>query len=229
MINDIARVLAQLSDNRLLRPVLLGLVASAIVLVALVGGSFWLLTEVVPQGESWIARQLEWIGFYELLGTFAIAFLALLLFPAVALTVQAMFVDSVTDAVEAKHYPHLPPGRSVPLGEALSATLRLTALVVSVNVLLLPVYLLLLLLPPTGFILYLAVNGYLIGREYFEIVGLRRHQLPELKTMRRRNRITVWLDGVLPVLFFSIPVINLAGPTLGTAYMVHRYHRVKTE
>ncbi|MGY9055946.1 MAG: EI24 domain-containing protein [Alphaproteobacteria bacterium] len=162
-------------------------------------------------------------------GTFAIAFLALLLFPAVALTVQAMFVDSVTDAVEAKHYPHLPPGRSVPLGEALSATLRLTALVVSVNVLLLPVYLLLLLLPPTGFILYLAVNGYLIGREYFEIVGLRRHQLPELKTMRRRNRITVWLDGVLLVLFFSIPVINLAGPTLGTAYMVHRYHRVKTE
>jgi uncharacterized protein involved in cysteine biosynthesis len=47
--------------------------------------------------------------------------------------------------------------------------------------------------------------------------------------MRRRNRITVWLDGVLLVLFFSIPVINLAGPTLGTAYMVHRYHRVKTE
>ena len=58
---------------------------------------------------------------------------------------------------------------------------------------------------------------------------MRRRALPELKTIRRRNRITVWLDGILLFLFFTVPVLNLAGPTLGTAYMVHRYHRLKSE
>ena len=62
-----------------------------------------------------------------------------------------------------------------------------------------------------------------------EVVGLRRRKLPELKAIRRRNRITVLLDGVLLVLFFTVPVLDLAGPTLGTAYMVHRYHRLKAE
>ena len=230
MIADITRVLSQLSDPKLLRPVLLGLVASALVLAVLVVGSIWVIGGIVPEGgDGWLARQLESVGFYEIAGTVLVAFLALLLFPAVALTIQGLFLDSVTDAVEAKYYPNLTPGRDVPISEGLSAALRLVGLVIGVNLLLLPVYLILLLLPPTGFILYVAVNGYLIGREYFEVVGLRRRTLPELKVIRRRNRIAVWLDGILLFLFFTIPVLNLAGPTLGTAYMVHRYHRLKTE
>lgn len=230
MIADIARVIAQLTDPKLLRPVLLGLIASALVLAGLVALSVWLIGDISPQGaESWFGRQLEYVGFYEIAGTLGVGLLALLMFPAVSLTIQGLFLDSVTDAVEEKYYPHLAPGREVPLIEGLVAAVRLTGLVLLVNLLLLPVYLLLLLLPPTGFLLYLAVNGYLVGREYFEVVGLRRRKLPELKAIRRRNRITVLLDGVLLVLFFTVPVLNLAGPTLGTAYMVHRYHRLKTE
>ena len=230
MIADIARVIAQLTDPKLLRPVLLGLIASALLLAALVVGSIWVIGSIVPTGgEGWLARQLESFGFYEIAGGVLVAMLAFLLFPAVALMIQGIFLDSVTDAVEAKHYPNLAPGRAVLFGEGLSAALRLVGLVLAVNLLLLPVYLILLLLPPTGFLLYLAVNGYLVGREYFEVVGMRRRALPELKTIRRRNRITVWLDGILLFLFFTVPVLNLAGPTLGTAYMVHRYHRLKSE
>ncbi len=230
MIADIVRVVAQLSDPKLLRPVLLSLIASALVLAGLVALSAWLLTGVVPEGgTSWLARQLEAVGFYEIAGTLLIAVVALLLFPAVSLTIQGMFLDSVTDAVEDQYYPHLARGRDVPIMEGLSAALRLTGMVLLVNVLLIPIYVILLLLPPTGFLLYLAVNGYLVGREYFEVVGLRRRSLPELKAIRRRNRFTVWVDGILLVLFFTVPILNLAGPTLGTAYMVHRYHRLKTE
>jgi CysZ protein len=227
MINDIARVLNQLPEPRLLRPVLWGLVLSAIVLAALVGGVFWVLNTFVPEGQSWLGRQLDAVGFYEIAGTVLVAWLALLLFPAVALTVQSVFLDSVTDAVEAKYYSHLPPAREVPIAVGIGSSIQLTLVVIAVNLLLLPVYLLLLLLPPTGLLLYYAVNGYLVGREYFEVVGLRRQTLKELKTLRRRNRTAVWLDGILLVLVFTVPLLNLAGPTLGTAYMVHRYHRLK--
>jgi len=226
MLTDIFRVLAQLGDSRLLKPVLLGLVASAIALAGLVIGASWLLAgSIDTSGQGWIGRQLEAVGLLEILGSFAIGWLALLLFPAVAITIQSLFLDSVAEAVEAHHYPNLPPARNVPFWEELWAALKLTALVIAVNLVLLPIYLILMLIPPVGLILYFAVNGYLVGREYFETVGIRRMTLPETKIARRRHRSMVWLDGALLVLLFTLPLLNLAGPTLGTAYMVHRFHR----
>lgn len=226
MVTDILRVIGQLDDKRLLRPVLLGLLLSALVLAAVVAGSYWLLADMLPTADGWIGRQLAAIGLLELIGSFAAGWLALLLFPAVALMVQSLFVDSVADAVEAKHYPNTPPARAVPIAESVLAAVKLAALVIGINLLLLPVYLILMLIPPTGLILYFVVNGYLVGREYFETVGLRRLTLPEAKLTRRQNRSVIWLDGILLMLFFSVPVLNLAGPTLGTAYMVHRFHRI---
>ena len=93
---------------------------------------------------------------------------------------------------------------------------------------LLPVYLLL-LMPPMGFIFYSAVNGYLIDREYFEQVALRRESANDTKATRGQNRVSLWMDGVLMVLVLSLPAVNLAGSTLGTAaYMVHRFHQLKS-
>ena len=43
---------------------------------------------------------------------------------------------------------------------------------------------------------YLALNGYLLGREYFELVAARRLPLGELAQLRRRLRGRLWLAGV---------------------------------
>jgi uncharacterized protein involved in cysteine biosynthesis len=226
MIADISRVIAQLSDPKLLRPVLLGLIASALVMAGLVAFFVWLLSDIsVSSGGSWWEDILQWA--VQIFGTFGAAAMAFLLFPAFALTIQSLFLDSVTDAVEDKHYPHLGRGREVPLIEGLIAAIKLTLIVIVVNVVLLPVYIILLPVAGAGLALYYAVNGYLVGREFFEVVGLRRQNAKDLRVTRRGNRFSVWLDGILLVLLFTIPIVNLAGPTLGTAYMVHRYHRVK--
>ena len=226
MIKDILRVVAQLSDKQLQRPVFLGLLMSVVVLALVVAGSYWLLSDMLPTIDGWFGRQLDYLGLLEIFGSLAVGFLALLLFPAIALAIQSIFVDNVADAVEAKYYPNAPPARNVPIVESLYATIKLVAIVLLVNFLLLPVYLGLLFIPPTGLVLYFAVNGYLIGREYFETVGIRRMRLSETKAMRREHRQMIWLDGVLLMLMFSVPILNLAGPTLGTAYMVHRFHRI---
>ncbi len=227
MLTDIMRVLTQLDDKRLLRPVLLGLLASMVAMALLVAGASWLLAgSIDTSGQGWIGRQLEALGLLEILGSFAIGWLALLLFPAMAITIQSLFLDSVCKAVEARYYATAPPPRDVPFMDELIAAVKLTLVVIAVNLVLLPIYLILMFLPPTGLILYFAVNGYLVGREYFETVGIRRLTLPEAKLTRRKHRGMIWLDGALLVLLFTVPVLNLAGPTLGTAYMVHRFHRI---
>jgi uncharacterized protein involved in cysteine biosynthesis len=227
MLTDIMRVLAQLDDKRLLRPVLLGLLASAAAMALLVAGAYWLLAgSIDTSGDGWIGRQLEALGLLEILGSFAIGWLALLLFPAVAITIQSLFLESVCEAVEARYYANAPPARNVPFMDELISAVKLTLAVILINLVLLPIYLILMFLPPAGLVLYFAVNGYLVGREYFETVGIRRLTLPEAKLTRRKHRGMIWLDGALLVLLFTVPVLNLAGPTLGTAYMVHRFHRI---
>ena len=225
MIADISRVIAQLSDPKLLRPVLMGLIASGLVLALLVAFCIWLLSGITVGSGSWFMDALDWV--VQILGSFGAVILAFLLFPAFAITIQSLFLDSVTDAVEAKYYAHLPKGRDVPLVEGLLASVKLTLLVIVINLVLLPVYLILLPIAGAGAALYYAVNGYLVGREFFETVGLRRRKAKELRGIRRSNRFTVWVDGMLLVLVFTVPILNLAGPTLGTAFMVHRYHRLK--
>ena len=61
----------------------------------------------------------------------------------------------------------------LPIGAAL-ATLRLGALTIVIHLVLLLLYFLFIFLPPLSFALYYAVNGRLLGREYFEIIALRR-------------------------------------------------------
>jgi CysZ protein len=65
------------------------------------------------------------------------------------------------------------------------------------------------------------MNGYLLGREYFELVALRHHASAQVKRERRANRYTVWGAGLIVALFAMIPVLNLLAPLFGTAFMVH--------
>jgi len=70
------------------------------------------------------------------------------------------------------------------------------------------------------------VNGYLFGREYFELVALRRLQGPEMKTLRRGNAMQIWLSGTLMAVPLSVPVVNLVVPVIGVATYTHMFHRL---
>ena len=93
----------------------------------------------------------------------------------------------------------------------------------AINLAALPLYLLLLFVPPLNFFLYYGINGYLLGREYFELVAVRRLESRAAKDMRRRFRGTVFLAGVIIAFFLSIPIVNLIAPVIATAFLVHLY------
>ena len=84
------------------------------------------------------------------------------------------------------------------------------------NLIALPLY----LLPVANLVIFLALNGYLLGREYFELVAHQRLPLEEA-AQRRGQRGRLWLAGAAIALMLIIPVFNLVAPVVAIAFMVH--------
>ena len=77
-----------------------------------------------------------------------------------------------------------------------------------------------------GAVLFFLATAYLLGREYFEMAAMRFHPVAEAKALRRLNRGTVFVAGMFIAAFVSIPIVNLATPVFGMAFMVHMYKRM---
>ncbi len=69
-------------------------------------------------------------------------------------------------------------------------------------------------------------TAWLLGREYFELAAMRFRTPEEAKLMRKQNATTVFTAGLFIAAFVSIPIINLATPLFGMAFMVHMHKRL---
>ena len=63
--------------------------------------------------------------------------------------------------------------------------------------------------------------------EYFEAAALRRLEPEHARALRRRHRFRVWLAGVAIAWLMTLPLANLAAPAIGTAFMLHRFERLR--
>ncbi|MFO1049416.1 MAG: EI24 domain-containing protein [Geminicoccaceae bacterium] len=215
MLQDLARAFQMLGDPRV-RGVLLWSIGLAVAtLIALFIGVEALVTWASDTGYRWLDHT------FQVLGAFGTAVVAWFLFPSIVVAVSGVFLDRVVDATEDRLYPNLPPPRQVPLAESLVSSLRLLAVGIALNLLALPLY----FLPLINLPLWLALNGYLVGREYAELVAAR-HLPPALaKRLRRERRLAFWLSGVVVALLLAIPLLNLVAPVIGAAFMCQRYQR----
>ena len=194
--------------------------------LALAAASFvvlWLaLAIVLDHGARFGWRPLDWV--VDLLGAVATLVLSWLLFPAVVTMVMGFFLERIAGAVEALDYPGSGPARRAPIAETVKTTLRLMGLTIALNVLALPVYV---LAPGLNFFVFLGLNGYLFGREYFEVVALRRLELTAARAVRTRFTGRVFLGGVAIALLFAVPLVNLVAPVIATALMVHFFEGLR--
>jgi CysZ protein len=218
MLSALARTAADLFAPPLRRVVALSFVLAAISFAALSLAVAALLYSAAPFG--W--RPLDWL--LDAFGALAVLALSWLLFPAVATLVMGFFLDRVAGAVEALDYPPRGPARQMPISETVLTTLRLMGLAIVVNLLALPVYG---LLPGLNFFVFLALNGYLFGREYFEVVALRRLDPTAVRQMRQRFAARVFLGGAVIAGLFALPLVNLAAPVIATALMVHLFEGLR--
>ncbi|WP_431320518.1 sulfate transporter family protein [Rhizobium sp. YTU87027] len=202
-------------------------------LLVLVG--FWLalrsafISFVFPWIASFFPAMPDWAGWLGFV--FAIAAgmglalgLALLLSPVTAL-IAGLFLDDVAEVVEKRDYPSEPPGTAMPLGPALASSIKFLGVIVLGNI----VALILLFVPGVNLIAFFLVNGYLLGREFFEFAAMRFRSPQEARAFRAKHAATVFLAGLVIAAFLAIPIVNLLTPLFAAGLMVHLHKLISRE
>jgi CysZ protein len=208
------RAIAQFSDPAVRSVFWKALAIAAIVFVILwaaIAHAMEVLTFIDDPDLAWLEKALDVLGFL------AVPLLSWLLFPAVMNFVIAWLLEDVAEAVEARHYPALPPGRELSFVDGLVSSVRLLAKMLVLNA----IALVFLLIPPLFPFVFFAVNGYLLGREYFELAAQRRLDRDQIEPLRIAHRGPILGAGVVTAVLLSIPIVNLVAPVIATAAMVH--------
>jgi CysZ protein len=202
-----------------------------VLIVVLAIGLQRLLSWFATSGESWAETMLG-PGFQTPLNVLAwivsiaaglgVVLGAVFLMPAITSLVASVFVDEVADHVEREYYPAERPGTALPLGLAMTEGVKTALLTVLVYLVALPFV----FVAGAGLIAFFIATAWLLGREYFELAAMRFRPPEEAKAMRRDNAAIVFSAGLIIAAFVSIPIVNLATPLFGMAFMVHMHKRL---
>ena len=217
--------LGQIGDRRFRRVLLLGFVLTVALLIAATSGFVWLIGSLTADSVTvpWIGT-ITWLDDIVTWGSFFLFFaLSIFLMMPVASAITSMFLDEVAQAVEDRHYPHLPPAHNVPVGDAAVDTINFLGVLIGANILALILYV---MFPPAAIFIFWGLNGYLLGREYFTLVAIRRVGRAQAKELRRAHNGTIWIAGTLMAIPLSVPLVNLLIPIIGAATFTHLYHRL---
>ena len=219
------KALGQVDDPRFRRVLFLGVGLTLALLIAAYAAFLLLLSwlfgnEVIQPlvGEGrWLNDLLSWSSLLVmiLLSTF-------LMIP-VASAITSMFLDDVAQAVEDKHFPHLPKVAPVPFGTALKDSVNFLGVLIAANTVALILYA---IFTPFAPLIFWGLNGLLLGREYFQLAAMRRVGLQKAKELRKANAGKIWFAGTLMAIPLSIPLLNLVIPILGAATFTHIFHGI---
>ncbi len=224
MIGDFIKAVRQILDRRFRRVFLLSTLLTIGLLAVFYYAATWAIALIPDLGFSIFGYEITF--FDDAVGWLAtgavIWLLAVLMFPVAALFI-GLFLEEIADAVEDKHYPHLGDAGRMTYWEILTDGLEFTLTLIGANLIGLIFYL---FSGPFAPFIFLAINGYLLGRQYFELVGARRIGIAEAKRLRRGKVFRVWMAGILMSIPLSIPGLNVIVPVLGVASFTHMFHRL---
>lgn len=218
MLTAFLKGFGQLTDPRVRRLVWLSAALAILAFAGLWGAVGFLLAHTALFTIGWLDTAVD------VLGGLATLVITWVLFPAVLSAAVGLFLDPVAAAVEQRHYPGWPPPRQQPILEVAGSTLRFVAVLLLLNLF----ALLFLVIPPLFPFVFYAVNGYLLGREYYETVALRRVDITTARAIWRANRLRLVIAGVITAVLLTIPVVNLVVPVVATAAMVHLWAGLQT-
>ncbi|MDD9908218.1 MAG: sulfate transporter family protein [Ahrensia sp.] len=173
--------------------------------------SAFLLPFLAPY--PWVATAISW-----LLGAGLVIGMGFLVAPAASIF-AGVFLDDIGEAVEAAHYAQDPPGRPLPLARSIAISLKFFGLVLVGNL----VAVVLVLFFGLGAIIFFVLNGYLLGREYFQFAALRHIEEARAQALRRKHEGTIFLGGLAIAALLAVPFVNLLTSLFAGALMVHLF------
>jgi len=229
MFSGLFLAIEQLDDPRIRGVIIRAVIISAVIFVALMVAAGWLLSGLSVFGIGWLDSSVSFLG------SGAAFIVGLFLFPAFTGIIISFMLEEIASAVEARHYPGLPAARPEPMMEMVGNAVRFAGVAVFLNlvvfILVVPIMLITIVLIPFIPFVFYALNGYLLGREYFEFAAVRRLDLANGRALRRRYKIRIFMCGIAIAVLMTIPFVNWLMPVVAAAYMVHVFEgiRVRTE
>ena len=179
-------------------------------------GAAWLLRVLIPDIGGLGGVMYGWLsGAASLL-------LTILIFPALMSVTIGLFQERAAALVEKRFYPYLGNPRRSSLREQALAGIRLLGWILFVNTVVFPLY----FIPGLNILVLVGVNGLVIGREYFEVAGIRWSAMQDVRQGRRKSRWKIWFSGSMIAGLYWIPGVNLFTPLLGVMMMTHLFHQV---
>lgn len=220
MFASLGRALRSFFDPALTATILKALFLTIVLFVALLAGMEYLLHMLPTLGAPWVNRVLEILApVLAIIGIFTVG-------GPVAALFASLYLDRVADAIEAHNYAAEPKAPGASWSTSLGAGIRLAGLVILVDLLLLPADA---LLPGAGEVVTLIANGFLLGREYFELAALRHLSRGAADALRKRNPGRIFASGMIISVLTVVPFANFIAPLFGAALMVHLYKRLARE
>ncbi|NOR61113.1 MAG: hypothetical protein GQ535_01295 [Rhodobacteraceae bacterium] len=227
LFSDFSKAVSQLFDPKFMWVLIKAVGLSLVLFGGAYFGLIWLAVTVLPGSIT-----LPWLGeipigdwFSAVAFTGALVMAVFLMFPVAAIFL-GFFLEEIADAVEGKHYPSLPKVQALPFGQIMGEALRFLMVMILANLLALIIYFASTLLAP---VIFYIVNGFLLGREYFQLVAMRRLGERAATKLRKAHRWEIWFAGILMAVPLSIPIVNILVPLLGVATFTHVFHRLNSE
>ena len=225
ILNAFFAALGQLGDPRFRGVLWRGVGLTILLLIATCAGAIWLINALSGQEISlpfvgtvpWLNDVLNYSGIVLVL------ILPVFLMVPVASAITSMFLEEVAQAVEDKHYPSLPTVPRIPFTDAVRDTVTFLGVLIVANALALILYA---IFTPLAPFIFWAMNGFLLGREYFTLAAMRRVGREGARKLRAKHSTMIWLAGTLMAIPLSVPLINLVIPIIGAATFTHIYHSV---
>ncbi len=219
------KAIGQMGDPRFRRVVVLGVLLALALLAGVYAGFLWLIESLAP-GSVDIPLVGPVGGIDTLLGWGSLLFmlgLSVFLMVPVASAFSGLFLEDIADAVEDRHYPGLAQVPPMRLADTLVDSLNFLGVLIAANVLAIFLYA---FAGPLIPVLFWGLNGWLLGREYFTLVAMRRLGRAGAKALRARHPLRIWMAGILMAAPLSVPLVNLVIPVLGVATFTHLFHRL---
>jgi CysZ protein len=220
---SLGRAIANFFDGTLRGVILKSIGLTLLLFVVLIAGLEFGLAHLPTLGAPWVNRALE------ILAPVLLIVFVFVMGPPVAALFASLFLDRVARTIEERTYPGEANVPGAPNSAIVGSAIRLGLLALVLNAGLLVVDAELIEAPPVAELITILANGWLLGREYFELAALRHLSRTAADNLRKKHGGKIFVGGTMISLLSSVPVVNLIAPLFGAAFMVHLYKRLREE
>ena len=221
MFSTFLKTFRQISDPKILKA--LGwatlLTLLAVVLAVALGVSLMdsILDFFSGTLQSWFGKGENWFrGFAQFLGGSLILIISYFFFAGIHGAFVGIFIDDILDAVHEKHYSEKTWQKPPSLIQSCTFSVRILFLTLAFNLLASPILILGWFFPPIGLSLQIILNGYLLGKEYGQLVEFRVSG-----SVSNSPTPKYFSNGIIASGIWIIPGLNLLAPILLAGSILH--------